>query len=275
MAARRRLDAELVRRGIARSRAHAAELIADGRITVNKLKATKPATNVNPADPIEHVGDRHDFVSRGAHKLQGALEDFSGLGVDARSRACLDAGASTGGFTDVLLRHGADRVAAVDVGYGQLAWRLRNDERVDVYERTNIRDLTPDCIGGRVTLTVGDLSFISLALVLPALSACTADDGFILPMVKPQFEVGKEQVGAKGVVRNPQLRADAVVSVKLAALKLGWHVADVVASRLPGPAGNVEFFCALQRDIAGLHDDDVRARVISASEQLEKQGERS
>ena len=273
MAARRRLDAELVRRGIARSRAHAAELIGDGHITVNKLKASKPATNVNPADPIEYVGARNDFVSRGAHKLQGALKDFAHLGVEPRSQVCLDAGASTGGFTDVLLRQGAKRVAAVDVGYGQLAWRLRNDDRVDVFERTNIRDLSSERIGGQVGLTVGDLSFISLRLVLPALSECTADDGFMLPMVKPQFEVGRDLVGPKGVVRKPQLRADAVLSVKLAASQLGWQVADVAASTLPGPSGNVEFFCALRRDIAGMRDDDVRDKVISASEQLHMQGD--
>jgi 23S rRNA (cytidine1920-2'-O)/16S rRNA (cytidine1409-2'-O)-methyltransferase len=190
-------------------------------------------------------GRRDDYVSRGGHKLAGALAAFPELGV--AGRRCLDAGASTGGFTDVLLRRGAAAVIAVDVGYGQLAWPLRNDSRVTVLERTNVRSLTPEQIGGPVDLTVADLSFISLRLVLPALAACTRPEGDLVPMVKPQFEVGRERVGAGGVVREPALRAGAVLDVAAAAVGLGLGVAGVAVSPLPGPSGNVEFFLWLRR----------------------------
>ena len=154
--------------------------------------------------------ERPDYVSRGGHKLAGALAAFEPEGLVVAGRRCLDAGASTGGFTDVLLQHGATQVVAVDVGYGQLAWRLRSDERVVVHDRQNVRDLTVEAIGGKVDLVVGDLSFISLRLVLDALLGVTEDDGDLALMVKPQFEVGKERVGKGGVVRDPGLRAEAV-----------------------------------------------------------------
>lgn len=178
-------------------------------------------------------------------------------------RRCLDAGASTGGFTDVLLRAGAAEVVAVDVGYGQLAWPLRNDARVRVFERTNVRTLTPEAIGGPVELTVADLSFISLRLVLPALAGCTGADGDLALMVKPQFEVGKERVGAGGVVRDPALRAEAVLAVATAAAQLGLGLADVAASPLPGPSGNVEFFVWLRRDAPPADPERVRAVVAA------------
>ena len=248
MARRTRLDAELVRRGLARSREQAAVLIAEGRVEVRGAPAAKPAALVDPADAVRVVpsSDRADYVSRGGHKLAGALSAFGRLPV--AGRRCLDAGASTGGFTDVLLRAGATEVVAVDVGYGQLAWSLRNDPRVRVVERTNVRSLTPEAIGGPVALTVADLSFISLRLVLPALVACTEPHGDLVPMVKPQFEVGRERVGDGGVVRDPLLRASAVLDVAGAAWELGFGVAGVAQSPLPGPSGNVEFFLWLRRD---------------------------
>ncbi|WP_238008594.1 TlyA family RNA methyltransferase [Dactylosporangium sp. AC04546] len=247
MARRTRLDAELVRRGLARSREQAAALIAEGRVEVRGNVAAKAAAQIDPADPVrvvEAAGD--EYVSRGGHKLAGALDAFDKLPV--QGRRCLDAGASTGGFTDVLLRRGAGSVVAVDVGYGQIAWSLRTDPRVTNIERTNVRTLTPDAIGGPCELTVADLSFISLRLVLPALAACTAPDGDLLPMVKPQFEVGKERVGDGGVVRSPELRTEAVLDVAAAAAELGLGVAGVTVSPLPGPSGNVEFFLWLRRD---------------------------
>jgi 23S rRNA (cytidine1920-2'-O)/16S rRNA (cytidine1409-2'-O)-methyltransferase len=311
MARRNRLDTELVRRGLARSREHAVELIAAGRVQLRGARAEKPAAMVDPAEPVRVIEAESDgYVSRGGHKLAGALATFGGAdqagnvggadqagnvggadqagnvggagqagnvggagqagnvggagqagnvggadqagnvgpaGLAVAGRRCLDAGASTGGFTDVLLRHGAAAVIAVDVGYGQIAWRLRNDSRVTVLERTNVRGLTPDAIGGPVDLTVADLSFISLRLVLPALAACTAPDGDLVPMVKPQFEVGRERVGAGGVVRDPALRAEAVLGVAAAAQSLGLGVAGVAVSPLPGPSGNVEFFLWLRR----------------------------
>lgn len=247
MARRARLDAELVRRKLARSREQAAGLVAAGRVQVRGTVATKVATMIDPADPVVVTGDdpATEYVSRGSHKLAGALAAFAGLAVEGRR--CLDAGASTGGFTDVLLRGGAGHVYAVDVGYGQLAWPLRTDERVTVMERTNVRTLTPEMLGGPVGLTVADLSFISLRLVLPALAACTAADGDLALMVKPQFEVGKERVGSGGVVRDPLLHAEAVLDVAGAGAELGLGVAGVAASPLPGPSGNVEFFVWFRR----------------------------
>jgi 23S rRNA (cytidine1920-2'-O)/16S rRNA (cytidine1409-2'-O)-methyltransferase len=245
MARRNRLDVELVRRGLARSREQAAALVADGLVEVRGLVAQKPAALVDPADPVRVVEAAGDgYVSRGGHKLAGALAEFSGLSVDGRR--CLDAGASTGGFTDVLLRNGASTVVAVDVGYGQLAWSLRTDERVRLLDRTNVRTLTAEAIGGPVELTVADLSFISLRLVLPALAACTTGD--LVPMVKPQFEVGRDRLGSGGVVREPELRCEAVLDVAAAAAGLGLGVAGVARSPLPGPAGNVEFFLWLRAD---------------------------
>ncbi|TDV36626.1 TlyA family RNA methyltransferase [Actinophytocola oryzae] len=246
MTRRARLDAELVRRGLARSREHASQLIADGRVTVRGTVAGKPATAVETDAPVvvRDLDDDQDWASRGAHKLIGALDRFP---VKTDGRRCLDAGASTGGFTDVLLRRGAERVVAADVGRGLLVWRLRTDERVTVLDRTNVRALTPEQVGGPVDLVVADLSFISLRLVLPTLLACTTDDADLLPMVKPQFEVGKERLGSGGVVRDPALRVDAVRSVLASAAELGLRAHGVVASPLPGPSGNVEYFVWLRR----------------------------
>ena len=253
MTRRARVDAELVRRGLARSRQQAAELIGAGRVTINGMPAAKPATAVEVTAALAVEGsDEKTWVSRGAHKLIGALNDF---GIDVTGRRCLDAGASTGGFTEVLLDRGAVEVVAVDVGYGQLAWSLRSDARVRVIERTNVRELTPDAIGGVVDLVVADLSFISLSTVLPALTACAAPHADIVPMVKPQFEVGRNQVGPGGVVSDPQLRAAAVLGVARRAAGLGWQTVGVTASPLPGPSGNVEYFLCLRSQIAGAQID--------------------
>ncbi len=239
MPRRLRLDAELVRRGLARSREQAAELVGARRVKVGGTVATKPATAVTTDVAIVVVEDaeRPDYVSRGGHKLAGALQVFEPLGFEVRGRRCLDAGASTGGFTDVLLRAGARQVVAVDVGYGQLAWSLRADDRVVVHDRTNVRELTPELVGGPVDVVVGDLSFISLRLVLDALIGATEPDGDLALMVKPQFEVGRERVGRGGVVRDPALRAGAVVSVAEASAQRGWGARAVTTSPLPGPAG--------------------------------------
>jgi len=201
MGTRRRLDAELVRRGLARSREHAASLVTAQRVLVGGQAAAKPATQVDAGDPItitEVAGQ--DYASRGGHKLAGALAAFGELRV--AGRRCLDAGASTGGFTDVLLRAGAGHVVAVDVGYGQLAWALRTDERVTVLDRVNVRQLRPEQVAPAPDLVTADLSFISLGLVLPALVACASPGADFVLLVKPQFEVGKDRVGAGGVVRG-------------------------------------------------------------------------
>ena len=256
---RLRLDAELVRRGLARSREHATELISAGRVSVNGTPAAKPATGVTTdADlVVRDDPDRPEYVSRGGHKLAGALAAFVPQGLVVAGRRALDAGASTGGFTDVLLRAGAAEVVAVDVGYGQLAWSLRSDERVRVHDRTNIRRLTTEAIGGAVDLVVGDLSFISLALVLDALVGVTRPDGDLALMVKPQFEVGRERLGKGGVVREPALRAEAVRRVVAAATERGWGARGVCRSPLPGPSGNVEFFVWLRRGPGTVTDEDI------------------
>ncbi|HET6910399.1 MAG TPA: TlyA family RNA methyltransferase [Mycobacteriales bacterium] len=260
MATKTRLDAELVRRGLARSREHARELVDAGQVRIGGIVATKPATGVGADASVTVAEAGAGYVSRGATKLAGALDALGGPAVAERD--CLDAGASTGGFTDVLLRRGARSVAAVDVGYGQLAWRLRTDPRVEVHERTNVRDLTPERIGRRVDLVVADLSFISLRLALPALSAVAGDDADQLLMVKPQFEAGREAVGRGGVVRDASVRADSVSAVAAAALALGWGTRGVVASSLPGPAGNVEYFLWLRKD-APVPDQSEIARAVA------------
>jgi 23S rRNA (cytidine1920-2'-O)/16S rRNA (cytidine1409-2'-O)-methyltransferase len=260
---RARVDAELVRRGLARSRQQAAELIGAGRVSIDGMPAAKPATAIAVSANliVEGTGER-SWVSRGAHKLIGALDVF-GLSVDGRR--CLDAGASTGGFTEVLLDRGAREVVAVDVGYGQLAWSLRSDERVTVVERTNVRELTADAIDGPVDLVVADLSFISLGTVLPALTSCATVDADIVPMVKPQFEVGKERVGAGGVVSDPGLRADAVLAVAARAAELHWHTVAVTASPLPGPSGNVEYFLQLRAKTTSALEGDALEHAVRAA----------
>ena len=259
-AARVRLDAELVRRGLARSREQAGELVAAGRVTVAGQRAAKAATQVSRDAPIS-IADTGEpgYVSRGGHKLAGALAVFGPLGLVVAGRDCLDAGASTGGFTDVLLRAGAAHVVAADVGYGQLAWSLRTDPRVTVLDRVNVRTLenvTP--VPG---LVVADLSFISLTLVLPALVACAAPDADFALLVKPQFEVGKGRVGAGGVVRDSADRADAVRTAAGAAGQLGLGVRGITASPLPGPAGNVEYFLWLRRGAPPLDDGQLERAI--------------
>ena len=261
MGTRRRLDAELVRRGLARSREQAAGLVADGRVLVAGQAAGKPATQVAAGDPIlvTGAGQEPQYASRGGAKLAGALVAFPGLRV--AGRRCLDAGASTGGFTDVLLRSGAAHVLAADVGYGQLAWALRTDERVTVLDRVNVRQLRPEQVAPAPDLVTADLSFISLTLVLPALVRCAAPEADFVLLVKPQFEVGKGRVGPGGVVRDPDLRRGAVAGVAVAADAHGLGVAGVVASPLPGPSGNVEYFLWLRRGAPPLRDDELRRAI--------------
>ena len=236
-----RLDRAVAERGLARSRAAAQELIRAGRVRVGDRTVVRPSTLVGAEDVIAVDQDR--YVSRAAHKLAGALAD---LELVVTGRRALDAGASTGGFTQVLLEAGCRSVVAVDVGHGQLAPEIRDDPRVITYEHLNVRDLTLEHVAYEpVELVVGDLSFISLIMVLPALTAVTDPAGSLLLMVKPQFEVGRERLGEGGVVRDPALHAAAVSGVVEAAAELGWPARAVVPSRLPGPSGNREFFVHL------------------------------
>ncbi len=318
-----RLDSELVRRGLARSREQAVAAINAGHVLVGGIAATKAATVVDGSTSIAvAAGDDPGWASRGAHKLLGAFAAFgvppldtagaaaassvasavpppvpahpdspdttgagiveacAGLDDGARrslvvaGRRCLDVGASTGGFTDVLLRHGAASVVAVDVGYGQLLWRLQSDPRVRVLDRVNARALTPAEVGEPVQLVVGDLSFIPLELVLPALRACATPGADFVLLVKPQFEVGRERLGAGGVVRDPALHAAAVRAVAVAAAQLGLGVAGVTASPLPGPAGNVEYLLWLLAGAPPLDEDDL-AGAIAAGPAGGRNAERS
>ncbi len=250
-----RLDAELVRRELARSRESAVELIAAGKVLVNGIPATKAASQVDAQISITLKDDQAEFVSRGGHKLAGALDYFADLKVAGKT--ALDAGASTGGFTDVLLKRGVKKVIAADVGYGQLAWQLQSDDRVKILDRVNVRSLTKEQVGEEIDLVVADLSFISLKLVLPALIDVAKEDTDFLIMVKPQFEVGKEKLGAGGVVRDATLRKEAVAAVADAAFNLGLGCLGVVASPLPGPSGNVEYFLWLSKAGQALMEVDL------------------
>ena len=271
-----RLDAELVRRGLARSREQAGELVTAGLVMVAGQRAAKPATQVTRDAPISIAEEGEPrYVSRGGHKLAGALAAFGGsggsvppgkqsgpAGLVVAGRPCLDAGASTGGFTDVLLRAGAAHVVAADVGYGQLAWSLRTDPRVTVLDRVNVRNLDQvEAFTPVPELVVADLSFISLTLVLPALVACAAPDADFVLLVKPQFEVGKGRVGAGGVVRDIADRSASVRKVTDAAGQLGLGVLGVTASPLPGPAGNVEYFVWLRRGAPPLDEDQLERAI--------------
>jgi 23S rRNA (cytidine1920-2'-O)/16S rRNA (cytidine1409-2'-O)-methyltransferase len=258
---RRRLDAELVRRGLVPSRAAAREAVDAGMVRIGGAVATKPATMVAIDTPLDLIEGARPFVSRGGGKLDAALTRFD---LDPTGRRCLDAGASTGGFTDVLLQRGASAVVAVDVGYGQLAWSVRTDPRVTVIERTNVRDLTLGDLPFAAELVVADLSFISLRLVLSALAGLATPDAAYLLLVKPQFEAGRADVGKGGVVRDPAVWARALEAVIGAGGALGLGARGVMASPLPGPAGNVEFLLHLGPDsTAGA---DVHAAVREGQE---------
>jgi 23S rRNA (cytidine1920-2'-O)/16S rRNA (cytidine1409-2'-O)-methyltransferase len=250
-----RLDAELVRRGLARSREIASELIEEKLVLVAGIPATKAATQVDPETSITLKAQGDKYVSRGGFKLNGALEFFNLINV--KDKVVLDAGASTGGFTDVLLRRDAKLIYAVDVGYGQLAWELQNNPKVKVIDRVNIRNISPQLIDQPVDLVVADLSFISLKLVLPALKSVSKPGADYLLMVKPQFEVGKEKLGAGGVVRENSLRKSAVQDVANEAFSLGLGCLGVVASELPGPSGNVEYFLWLKENAPAILEVDL------------------
>lgn len=245
-----RLDQELVARGLARSRSHAAQLIVAGRVLREGIVARKSSTPIQPAESllIEERGE--DYVSRAGTKLDGALRAFPD--VDPTGRRCLDAGASTGGFTDVLLRRGAREVVAVDVGHGQLVQHLRDDPRVLVFEGMNIRHLSAEDIGGQVQLTVADLSFISLRLVMVALAGATRAGGDLLLMVKPQFEVGRSGLSRLGVVTSPEARRRAVGGVVRSALGCGLAIGGLAQSELPGQEGNLEYFVWIKVPSRGL-----------------------
>lgn len=243
---RRRLDVELVRRGLANSRAEAQAAVAAGLVTVSGNPATKAASLVADDAPVQLIGPARRYVSRGGEKLRSALDRFE---IDPRDRDCLDAGASTGGFTDCLLQAGAARVTAIDVGYGQLAWEIRNDPRVTVMERTNVRNVATADLPFVPDLIVADLSFISLRAALPALVTVSDPGAEFVVLVKPQFEAGPADVGSGGVVRDPSVWRRVLAQVMEAFHSNRVGVAGVVASPLRGPAGNVEFLLHGRRGV--------------------------
>ena len=238
MQEKQRIDVYLFEHGLAESREKARALIMSGEVFVNDQRVDKPGTNISPEAHVEVRGNTCPYVSRGGLKLEKALRWF---GVDPTGFVCSDSGAATGGFTDCLLQQGAKKVFAIDVGYGQLAWKIRNDARVVTMERTNIRHVTPEQLGEPLDLSVVDVSFISLKLVLPVIRALLKPTGQVLCLIKPQFEAGREKVGKKGVVREPQTHIEVLEQFLKTAQENDFSVCGLTFSPVKGPEGNIEF----------------------------------
>jgi 23S rRNA (cytidine1920-2'-O)/16S rRNA (cytidine1409-2'-O)-methyltransferase len=241
---KKRLDIRLIERGIAHSREKAKSLIIAGGITVNGIIKDKPGTLINEGDIIALRGNDNPFVSRGGIKLESALKSFN---LDINGFICLDVGASTGGFTDCLLRYGAKKVIAVDVGYGQMAWKLRKDPRVIIIERSNIRYLPHEAVPQPVDLVTIDVSFISLKTVVPATTKFMKPNASILALIKPQFEVGKGRVGKGGVVRDPLMHQEVIKNLSSFFIETGFIIEGVISSPVEGPKGNKEFLIYMKR----------------------------
>ena len=238
MKIKKRLDVLLAEQGYAESRAKAQAIIMAGQVYVDGQKADKPGISYEETVQLEVRGETCPYVSRGGLKLEKALRDF---GVKPEGFVCSDSGASTGGFTDCLLQQGAKKVFAIDVGYGQLDWKIRSDERVVVMERTNIRYVTPEDLGEALDLSVIDVSFISLKIVLPAIKALLKEDGQVLCLIKPQFEAGRDKVGKKGVVREPETHKEVLDNFVSLAKELDFTILGLTFSPVKGPEGNIEF----------------------------------
>ncbi len=245
MKVKKRLDVLLTEQGFAESRTKAQAIIMSGQVYVDGQKADKPGISYDASVSIEVRGDVCPYVSRGGLKLEKALRDF---GVKPVGYVCSDSGASTGGFTDCLLQQGAKKVFAIDVGYGQLDWKIREDDRVVVMERTNIRYVTPEQLGEPLDLSVVDVSFISLKIVLPAIKELLKPTGQVLCLIKPQFEAGREKVGKKGVVRDPETHIEVLNGFVELANQLGFNILGLTFSPVKGPEGNIEFLGHLTLD---------------------------
>ena len=265
MKQKERLDVLMVQQGLCDSRSKAQALIMSGDVYVDGQKCDKAGTPVLATARIELRGNACPYVSRGGLKLEKALRDF---GVDPEGYVCSDSGASTGGFTDCLLQKGAKKVFAIDVGYGQLAWSIRTDPRVVCMERTNIRYVTPEQLGEPLDLSVVDVSFISLKIVLPAIKALLKPTGQVLCLIKPQFEAGKEKVGKKGVVRDPAVHKEVLDNFLLLAKELQFTVRNLTFSPVKGPEGNIEFLGHLSMLPEGGIEPDTAALVTAAHETL-------
>lgn len=239
-----RLDIAVAQRGLAESREKAKALIMAGQVYLNGQKELKAGATVKPDDEIEVRGSRNPFVSRGGLKLQKAAEKFD---IDLADCICMDIGASTGGFTDCMLTHGAKKVYSIDVGYGQLAWKLRTDERVVNMERTNFRYVTHEQIPEDIDFASVDVSFISLKIILPVLRELLKGDGQAVCLIKPQFEAGREKIGKKGVVRDPQVHIEVIENIVAFALENGFDVKNLDFSPIKGPEGNIEYLMHIQK----------------------------
>lgn len=262
-----RLDQLVFDLGLAESRERAKTTVMAGLVYVNGQKSDKPGTQVSPDAKIEVRGDALPYVSRGGFKLEKALKVFP---VDPTGYTCLDCGASTGGFTDVLLKNGAGKVYAVDVGYGQLAWSLRNDPRVVSMERTNVRYLTAEQIPEPIDLAVMDLSFISVRLILPAVHPLLKEDAQVVCLIKPQFEAGREEVGKKGVVRDPKVHLDVLERFLEFVPSAGYTAMGLDFSPIKGPEGNIEYLCWLKKGMHGAALPDPAEIVKQSHDNLEK-----
>ena len=245
---KKRLDVYMVEAGLSPSRERARAMIMAGEVLVNGHKAEKAGAEVRPEDAVTLQEDPIPFVSRGGLKLEKALKVFP---LSLQGKVCLDVGASTGGFTDCMLQNGAKHVCALDVGYGQLAWQLRNDPRVTVMERRNARYMEPAWFDGPFDFASIDVSFISLKLILPPLKACLKPDGQVVALIKPQFEAGRGQVGKNGVVREASIHTDVCINTIRFAQELGYRVEDLSFSPITGPKGNIEFLLFLQNAAEG------------------------
>ena len=262
---KKRLDVLLVEQGYADSRTKAQAIIMSGQVYVQGQKADKPGMSFEETAQLEVRGAACPYVSRGGLKLEKALRDF---GVDPQGYVCSDSGASTGGFTDCLLQQGAKKVFAIDVGYGQLDWKIRSDPRVVVMERTNVRYVTPEQLGEPLDLSVIDVSFISLRIVLPVIKTFLKPTGQVLCLIKPQFEAGKEKVGKKGVVRDPATHQEVLDGFVQLTKQTGFHILGLTYSPVKGPEGNIEFLAHLTLDDLPGIDPDTAQVVQQAHENL-------
>lgn len=270
MKTKKRLDVLLTERMYAETRSKAQAIIMSGQVYVNGQKADKPGISYEETVDIEVRGAVCPYVSRGGLKLEKALRDF---GVKPVGYVCSDSGASTGGFTDCLLQQGAKKVFAIDVGYGQLDWKIRSDERVVVMERTNIRYVTPEQLGEPLDLSVVDVSFIGLEIVLPTIKTLLKPTGQVLCLIKPQFEAGKENVGKKGVIRDPKIHKMVLDNFVSLVDGLGFNILGLTFSPVKGPEGNIEFLAHLSLDdVQGIRPDTAQV-VEDAHKTLDKGAE--
>ncbi len=257
-----RLDSLVYDRGLAPSREKARAMVLAGEVRVNGKLVDKAGTKIDPEAEISVETNRLKYVSRGGFKLEGAIDDFQ---LDFTGKTVLDVGASTGGYTDCALQNGAKLVTALDVGYGQIDWTLRNDPRVRVMERTNIRYVTPEDLGEQADIITMDVSFISTTLIFPVLTGLIKEDGAIVSLIKPQFEAGRDKVGKKGVVRDPEVHIEVLKHCINAAQKEGLVCADLSYSHITGPEGNIEFFIYLKKNISPLADLEQRIHAVVES----------